>query len=143
MTYPIRSVPDGDTAWGGDLRAVIAGVNDHQTRVSALESASSAIIANTQTASYTLVLSDAGKVIEMNSASATNVTIPPNSSVAFPTGTLIEVFRYGAGAVTIVAGAGVTTPHPAGAPLTLRVSGSAATLRKRATDEWVIGGDLG
>jgi hypothetical protein len=37
MAYPIRSVPDGDTNWGPDLRATIAGVNDHQTRISALE----------------------------------------------------------------------------------------------------------
>jgi hypothetical protein len=38
MTYPIRSVPDGDTNWGTDLRNTIAGVNDHQTRITALES---------------------------------------------------------------------------------------------------------
>lgn len=37
MTYPIRSVPDADTAWGADIRATIAGVNDHQTRITALE----------------------------------------------------------------------------------------------------------
>jgi hypothetical protein len=37
MTYPIRAVPDGDTAWGTDLRNVIAGVNDHQTRVTTVE----------------------------------------------------------------------------------------------------------
>jgi hypothetical protein len=37
MAYPIRSVPDGDTNWGPDLRDTIAGVNDHQTRISALE----------------------------------------------------------------------------------------------------------
>lgn len=40
MTYPIRSVPDGDTAWGADLRATIAGVNDHQSRLTAIESGS-------------------------------------------------------------------------------------------------------
>jgi hypothetical protein len=38
MAYPIRSVPDGDTNWGPDLRATIAGVNDHQTRITTLES---------------------------------------------------------------------------------------------------------
>lgn len=38
MTYPIRLVPDNDTNWGGDLRATIAGVNDHQTRLVTVES---------------------------------------------------------------------------------------------------------
>ena len=37
MTYPIRSVPDADTAWGPDLRFAIAGVNDHQTRLTTVE----------------------------------------------------------------------------------------------------------
>jgi hypothetical protein len=37
MTYPIRQPPDGDTAWGGDLRNTVAAANDHQTRVTALE----------------------------------------------------------------------------------------------------------
>lgn len=30
MTYPYRAVPDNDTAWGPDLRGVIASVNDHE-----------------------------------------------------------------------------------------------------------------
>lgn len=40
------------------------------------------IVANRQTASYTLVLSDADKLVEMNVASANNLTVPLNSSVA-------------------------------------------------------------
>jgi len=98
---------------------------------------------STKTTSYTLVLSDSGEVVEMNSASATTVTVPPNSSVAFPIGTLVEVYRMGAGTVTLVAGSGVTLTVPAGSPLTLRVQGSTVGLRKRATNEWVISGDLG
>lgn len=43
MTYPIRSVPDNDTVWGPDLRATIAGVNDHQNRVTSLESRTAAL----------------------------------------------------------------------------------------------------
>ena len=40
--------------------------------------------ANVQTASYTLVAADAGKAVEMDVASANTLTVPPNSSVAFP-----------------------------------------------------------
>ena len=96
---------------------------------------------STQTASYTLVLADAGTAVDMNSASAVNLTVPPNSSVAFPVGTVIEVFQYGAGQVTIVAGAGVTLRSPS-ALVKTAVQYASVTLRKRATDEWTLEGDL-
>src|SRR4051812_34601926 len=63
---------------------------------------------STQTGNYTLALADAGKTVEQNLGTPTTVTVPPNSSVAFPIGTIIEVARYGAGTVAIAAGAGVT-----------------------------------
>jgi hypothetical protein len=94
----------------------------------------------TQTVSYTLTLDDQNSLIDMNSASAVNLTVPPNSSVAFPIGTMIEACQYGAGQVTIVAGAGVTLRNPSS--LTTRAQYSTVSLRKRATDEWVVGGDL-
>lgn len=93
-----------------------------------------------QTASYTLVLGDAGKAVEMDVASANDVTVPPNSSVAFPVGTVIHICQVGAGQTTVVEGAGVTVDTP----LTLALSGqwSTAELRKRGTDLWVLSGDL-
>lgn len=97
--------------------------------------------ANTQTASYTLVITDINRAIEMNSASATVVTVPPNSSVAFPLGAIVEVSRYGAGTVTIAAGAGVTIRSRASL-LAIGNQYGAVSLRKRATDEWVLVGDL-
>ena len=64
---------------------------------------------NTQTGTtYTLVLTDQGGVITTSNASAVTVTIPPNSSVAFATGTIIDFVNLGAGSLTIAAGAGVT-----------------------------------
>ncbi len=95
---------------------------------------------NTQTASYTLVLGDANKTIEMNVASANTLTIPPNSSVAFPVSTVINVTQYGAGATTITAGAGVTLRSEFG--LIMAGQYALATLYKRATNEWVVGGSL-
>jgi hypothetical protein len=97
------------------------------------------VVANNQTASYTLVLADAGRVVEVNNAAAVNLTVPPNASVAFPVGTVVEVWQQGAGQVTVVAGAGVTIRTPS--TLLLRAQYSSVTLRKRATNEWVIGGD--
>jgi hypothetical protein len=94
-----------------------------------------------QTASYTLVLSDAGKAVQMAVASANNLTVPPNSSVAFPVGTQILVIQQGAGQTTIVAGAGVTL-YSKDSNLKLSAPWCAATLIKANTDVWVILGDL-
>lgn len=99
------------------------------------------IVANRQTASYTLVLSDADKLVEMNVGSANNLTIPLNSSVAFATGTQILLAQYGAGQTTIVATSGVTV-RSNGAKLKLNVQYSGATLIKIGSDEWYCFGDL-
>jgi hypothetical protein len=95
---------------------------------------------NTQTGtSYTFALTDAGDTVEMNNASANTVTVPPNSSVAFPLKTYLNVAQYGAGLTTIVAGSGVTIRSRNG----LKMGGqyATATLYKRATDEWILSGD--
>jgi hypothetical protein len=99
-----------------------------------------ALKATTQTANYTLALSDADTVLEMNTASGATVTVPPASSVGFPIGTVIEILQYGAGQVTIAPGVGVTLRTASS--LTTRVQYSSVALRLRATNEWIISGDL-
>tara|TARA_Y100001963_G_scaffold94516_1_gene130162 strand:+ start:1760 stop:2533 length:774 start_codon:yes stop_codon:yes gene_type:complete len=96
---------------------------------------------NTQTDDYTLVIGDKGDVVEMNKGTSNNLTIPPNSSVAFPIGTQIDIVQLGAGATTIVAGSGVTL-RSAGSALGISARYGRAKLYKRATDEWVVAGDL-
>lgn len=98
------------------------------------------IVANTQTANYTLAATDVGKTVEMNAAGATTVTVPTNATVPIGINSVIEVSRYGAGTVTI-AGAGVTL-RSRGGLLSIANQYSSLSLRKRATDEWVIVGDL-
>jgi hypothetical protein len=95
---------------------------------------------NAQTSSYTLVLGDKNVLVQMNVASANNLTVPPNSSVAFAIGTTLTVLQYGAGQTTIVAGSGVTVNATPG--LKLRAQWSLVTLVKIATDVWVASGDL-
>lgn len=95
---------------------------------------------NTQTTSYTLVLGDSGKVVLMNVGSANNLTVPPNSSVAFPVGTLINGAQVGAGQTTIVAGSGVTVNATPGLKIAAQY-GSFALL-KTATDTWIALGRL-
>lgn len=99
------------------------------------------VTTNRQTASYTLVLSDNGKLIEMNVSTANNLTIPLNSSVAFPVGTQIDAIQYGTGQTTIVAASGVTIRSQSGY-LKIGVRYSAVTLIKISTDEWYCIGNL-
>jgi hypothetical protein len=99
------------------------------------------IVANRQTASYTLVLGDADKLVEMNVGSANNLTIPLNSSVAFATGTQILLAQYGAGQTTIVPTSGVTIRSNA-SKVKLNAQYSGATLIKIGSDEWYLFGDI-
>jgi hypothetical protein len=96
---------------------------------------------NAQTGtSYTFVLADAGNLVTLNNAAAITLTIPANASVAFPTGTRIDLLQYGAGQVT-VGGAGVTI-RSSGSKLKLAGQYSGATLWKKGTNEWVLIGDI-
>jgi hypothetical protein len=88
---------------------------------------------------YPVVLSDAGKMIEMSSGF---FEIPTDASVNFPVGTQITVLQTTSSQITIRATtAGTTTVN--GTPgLKLRTQWSSATLVKRAANLWVAIGDL-
>lgn len=62
------------------------------------------------TASTTLVLEDAGQYLEVTmGAGSQTVTIPPNSSVAFPLGTVVTIVGMaGSSTFTVIEGSGVT-----------------------------------
>ena len=92
---------------------------------------------NVKTANHILAIEDINKVVSMNVAAASTVTVPPNSSVAFPTGTIINIYNQSASNVTVVAGAGVTVRNAG-----FLEQYKEASLRKRATDEWVAAGPL-
>lgn len=89
---------------------------------------------------YTLLIGDQGKTVEMTNAAANNLTVPPNSAVAFPIGTSILIAQGGAGQTTIVAGAGVTLKKSE--TLKLRKVDAIASILKTAADTWRVFGDL-
>ena len=91
----------------------------------------------TQAGSYTLVLADNGNLVEMSGGGT--LTVPTDASVAFAIGAQINILQTGTSQVT-VGGAGVTINGTPG--LKLRAQWSSATLIKRATDTWVLVGDL-
>ena len=82
---------------------------------------------------YTLVLGDAGLVVEMNNASANTLTIPANAAVLFPVDTRIDIIQYGAGLTTV----DITTDTLRGDAVS-NGQYKAMSLWKRAVTEWVI-----
>lgn len=96
---------------------------------------------NIQNGSYTFVLADAGKQVHAFSATC-NYTIPPNSSVAFPIGTVIPILSTGA-TISVLEGSGVFLNRGDGTSGSgTRTVGpnSMAAITKSDTNTWIISG---
>jgi hypothetical protein len=102
------------------------------------------VVLNAQTATYTVVLGDAYKLVTMDVATANDFQIPTNANVAFPVGTVINVIQIGAGKTTIEAVTPATTTISSTASVDpdLRAQFSAASCIKTATDAWLVVGDI-
>lgn len=94
---------------------------------------------NPQTASYTLVIGDRGKMVEINNAGFTNLTVPADA-VAFAVGDTVNIMQTGGGQVTVVGAGGVTVVGNPG--LKLAGQWATATLLKRASNSWVLFGGI-
>ena len=101
-----------------------------------------ALTLNAQTGtSYTLIASDATKLVTLTNAAAITLTLPPS---VFSTGQQINLAQLGAGQVTFAAGAGVTivsTGATAAAPKISKQYG-AATAICTAADTFLVVGSL-
>ena len=99
------------------------------------------VATNAQTGTtYTLVLADKNKIVELSNAAAIALSVPADNTVAYSTGTQITLLQTGAGQVTITGVAGVTVNATPG--LKMRAQWSSVTLLKRAANTWVAMGDL-
>jgi hypothetical protein len=125
----------------GSYLTQVSASGSYLTQVSASTSyAAKSLTINAQVASYTLVIADAGKQVEVSSASGVTLTVPTNAVAAFPIGTTIIIVQTGAGQITVAGSAGVTVNATPG--LKLYGQWSTALLLKRATDTWLLSGDL-
>jgi hypothetical protein len=123
--------------------------NSSSTVLSAINSAGAFVGAvtppdlavNEKTTGYTVALADKNNLISVNSSSNLQITVPPNSTTAFPQGSQINIFRRGSGTVQIV---GSGTAVIVGTPgFYLRARYSSATLIKLdGADNWALVGDL-
>jgi len=83
---------------------------------------------------YTLVATDEGKTIVNSGSAALVVTIPPNSSVAYPVGAVIKAALTGSGSIAIVGGSGVNIPNS----LVLNAPGQMVEIQQRSVDNWIV-----
>jgi hypothetical protein len=94
-----------------------------------------ALVQNAQTGTtYTFVAADFTKLVTLANASPVAVTLPLESSVAWPAGTQLRLLNLGAGTVTVAGDVGVTIN---GTPLTL-AQYKGAVIVKTATNAWVF-----
>jgi hypothetical protein len=87
------------------------------------------------TAGRALAITDAGATIYMNSGSAIDLDVPLNATVAFVTGTIINMIAQGAGAMTVTAVSGVTINGTDSEVLTID-AGKGISLQKIGTNAW-------
>ena len=129
---------------GGALALTAAGTERARLTSSGLDvtgNVVSQVSINAQTGTtYTTVLADQSKLVTLNNASAITLTIPANSSVAYPIGTQIDLSQFGAGQVTVAGAGGVTVNSASG--LKLKSQYSSASCIKVGTDTWLLVGDL-
>ena len=91
--------------------------------------------------SYTLVLGDAGSLIQYTNAGAVTLTLPTNASVALPIGTTTYHQQTTSGGKVGVVGASGVTVNSAGGFTHTNVQWSVVAAIKTATNTWVVTGD--
>lgn len=120
-----------------------AGDNDTSIATTAFVHATRGqyVSVNAQTGTtYTPALTDVGALVTLSNTSAITVTLPQDSSVAFPVGSRVDFAGINTGLVTFAAGSGATvnsTPS-----LVTRARYSTVTAVKYAANTWLVVGDL-
>lgn len=141
-TFSAMRTALGLSAWATSAKVIptglVVGSSDQQT----LTAKTVIQTLNAQTGTtYTLALVDAEGMVTLTNASAITVTIPLNSTIAFPVGTVIRLAQMGAGQVTVSPVSGSVTVN--GTPgLKTRAQYSVATLYKLATNTWLLADDI-
>lgn len=133
--WAFKEAPLGSFAW----------VVDTETQYRQIASLTWTATLKARTISATtgsLQLSDMDSVVETTNSSAVTLTVPANASVAFPVGSTVIVRQIGAGQVNLSAEGGVTLQVPSALNAVSREQYSVIALSKRATNTWIVSGDL-
>lgn len=134
MTFPAQSFTTGQVLTAAQMNEISSEIND-------LWRLTFRAVTGT---SDTLQLADASnKIITYSNTGTTTITIPNSSSVAFTTGSIVNILKTGAtGTVSIVQGSGVTISS-AGAsatnPVITSVAGAASIIKTGGDSFTVVG----
>lgn len=123
-TNGVRSIAGGGT---GAATAANARINIGASSVNSISTG------------YILALTDAFNIV--SATDPLTITVPLNSSVAFPIGSQILITKTTTGTVSIAAASGVTI-NAAGNATQIASQYSIAVLVKVGTDSWIFGGDI-
>lgn len=93
-------------------------------------------------ATFVPSLVNAQKYIRCTNATACAITVPTYATIPFPTGTELHFVQAGAGALSVAPATDVTIHKRADRDAATDTQGAVLTLKKIATDEWDLFGDL-
>lgn len=88
---------------------------------------------NLKNASHTLELADRNKVVAFDTSSDETCTIPNESSVDFPIGSIVYISRVGAGDLTLTGASGVALTREG-----ILANAEELYVRKRASNSWIV-----
>ena len=108
-------------------------------QMNAVAEANLAVNAQGTATSYTLALTDAGKLVTFTGAAAT-VTIPLNSTVAFAVGDQINIAQLGTAQITIGTASGVTLVS-SGSKTKTNGQYAVATVVQYTANSWLLLGN--
>jgi hypothetical protein len=91
------------------------------------------ITENVKTGNHIAEIADLAKVIAMNNTSTATVTIPNDSTINFPIGSILRIAKVNTGTVTLAAAAGVTLSKTGNFG-----SFEEIVIRKRANNNWIV-----
>ena len=146
-----RHLVVGDVVYQGPTAGTIRKIEDAINNAETLFYHTSSAFAVQTGTSYTLALSDGGKIVTASNTVANSVVVPTNAAVTFPIGVQILVVQGGSGSTTITTSGGTPTlqwysPALSGAgstaSATLKGIHAGATLVKIATDTWRVLGNV-
>lgn len=123
------------------IEAIEVHLNTTKATADSVAANQNLVVQEFKTASYVLVLADAGKVIDLNLAAAGTLTIPADATANFPVGTVIGWRQSGAGQITLTAAAGVTLLS-SGSRFKSSAQFAEGGITKRSANQWIASGDL-
>ena len=134
MTFPAQSFTTGQVLTAAQMNEISTEIND-------LWRLTFRAVTGT---SDTLALADSyNKIVTYSNTGTTTITIPNSSSVAFTTGSIVNILKTGAtGTVQIRQGSGVTISSPGAvttAPNITVVAGAASIIKTGGDSFTVIG----